>query len=206
MKALIFGILILSAQAQAKSCIYVSVSNSAKMEWTAFKTTQKVAVKGTFKDLQLVKPNNKKEGHQSLEEWMENHSFSINVKTVDTQNAARDKTLYEHFFSLMKTSLDYLPGDIFMTGKIKKVDRKKSELIALLGVNGQKHEVPFKYSYTNETLEITGTTDLLKLGLEKAHASLHKACFELHKGEDGVSKTWTEVELKGQVQIKEVCI
>ena len=35
----------------------------------------------------------------------------------------------------------------------------------------------------------------------KAIATLNKACFELHKGADGISKTWNEVLVKVEVHV-----
>jgi len=192
-------------QAQAKVCSYSSKEGSEKMEWTAFKTTKKAPVKGTFKDVKLVKLKKDKNLPSSLEQWFKSVSFAINVKSVDTQNPQRDKTLTDQFFSLLKTSMEYMPGDIFITGKLKSLNSKKSELVMALSLNGVTKEVPFKYNYMAPNLEITGTIDLFDFGLQKAHASLHKACFELHKGDDGVSKTWTQVDLKGQVELVETC-
>lgn len=37
----------------------------------------------------------------------------------------------------------------------------------------------------------------------KAMEALNQACFELHKGADGVSKTWSEVHIKGQVEFSD---
>ena len=37
----------------------------------------------------------------------------------------------------------------------------------------------------------------------KALEALNQACLELHKGADGVSKTWSEVHIKGQVEFSD---
>ena len=54
-------------------------------------------------------------------------------------------------------------------------------------------------------LTLTGNLDLLKVGEEAAWSSLHKSCETQHKGTDGVSKTWTEVELSATVETKGPC-
>ena len=36
----------------------------------------------------------------------------------------------------------------------------------------------------------------------KAMESLNKVCFDLHKGPDGISKTWSEVEINVATYLK----
>ena len=36
-----------------------------------------------------------------------------------------------------------------------------------------------------------------------ALASLNKACYDLHTGSDGVSKTWEDVAIKASVQLEQ---
>ncbi|MCB0357757.1 MAG: YceI family protein, partial [Bdellovibrionales bacterium] len=140
----------------------------------------------------------------SLKEWLENYGFAINVNSVDTKNSQRDKTLVDSFFSLFATTINYLPKDKFITGQTLQVIGPK-KIIAQLDLNGMKKEVPVTYEYAQEWLKITGSIDLLDFQLHKAHATLHKACYELHKGEDGVSKTWTQVDFEGKIKIHKTC-
>jgi len=56
--------------------------------------------------------------------------------------------------------------------------------------------VPFAYTVTPAG-EVTakGSIDMLDFALKDAHDSIHQTCEELHKGQDGVSRTWTDVDL-----------
>lgn len=187
------------------NCGFEAVKDSAFLEWTAFKTTEKLPVKGTFKDLNLIKIRKDKRKALTLEDWMKSHSFAINIKSVDTDNPERDKTLFDNFFNLMKTSLKHLPGDKFINGKVKSIDSKSGTLVATINMNSVQRDIPMSFKFAENTLELTGSLDILDFSLKEAHKALHKACFELHKGSDGVSKTWTQVDLKGRIKLENPC-
>jgi hypothetical protein len=51
----------------------------------------------------------------------------------------------------------------------------------------------------------SGSFDMLDFGLKTAFDSIHQACFEKHKGADGVSKTWTEVEVRIAAKVSKTC-
>ncbi|MCB0392555.1 MAG: YceI family protein [Bdellovibrionales bacterium] len=204
-----FSILIiyfLSLFSHAKNCEFSIENGSQTLTWTAFKTSKKLGVNGTFNDFQVIRITPQKTIDTSIEQWLKNHSFAINVKSVNTKNPQRDKTLFEHFFSLLKTSIEYTPGDKFITGKLKKIDKDKPGLLmAELDINKVKKAIPMTYSYKDNWLELKGHIDLLDFNLNDAHKSLHKSCFELHKGDDGISKTWTDVDLHGKIKINAKC-
>jgi hypothetical protein len=46
---------------------------------------------------------------------------------------------------------------------------------------------------------VEGVINLEDFGAQAAVESINKACFDLHKGADGVSKTWSEVAISGAV-------
>jgi hypothetical protein len=47
--------------------------------------------------------------------------------------------------------------------------------------------------------------DVLDFALDGALKDLNRTCEVLHRGPDGVSKTWSEVELKLIARIGKVC-
>ena len=51
-------------------------------------------------------------------------------------------------------------------------------------------------TYYDEIVELKGKIHLEKqFGAIKAYNSIHNKCNELHKGADGISKTWEEVDV-----------
>lgn len=161
------------------------IADSTKVNWTAYKTTDKVAVGGSFNEISL---NDTKVGN-TPQEVLEGARFSIPVSSVFTNNPDRDSKLKEFFFMVMK-------DPEFLAGEIHTKDGSTS---LLLTINGITKEVAVETSFENNKFTVNGTLNLEDFGAQDAVASINKTCFDLHKGPDGVSKTWSEVAISGSV-------
>lgn len=160
---------------------YAYKAGSVKVEWTAYKFTEKTGVKGTFKTI----TTNIKTPPQSEDEMLLATTFEIDALTVDSGNAARDTTLSEHFFKLMKSPK--------ISGNIKGI--KEGVAIVELKMNDVTRLINFKYEKKDGKLFATGTIDVLDFSMQPSLKKINESCFELHKGADGVSKTWSTVDL-----------
>lgn len=181
-----------SFSARAEKCDYQYNKNSSILEWTAFKTNQRKGVKGTFKNITV-----KAKSAATISELIKGLTFSIDTFSVNSGDPARDKTLLEFFFK--KAIKD---GKI--NGSVKKITDKEIEVKFL--VDGKVIMVPFTYTL-DPKLKFTAKaeTDMLSFGWKDAHKSLHEACKEQHKGEDGESKTWTDITLNVSTVFEKVC-
>ena len=65
--------------------------------------------------------------------------------------------------------------------------------IARMTMNGVTANLPFTYTLNGKQFKLTATMNLDDWSAQQAVASINLACKELHKGKDGVSKTWSEV-------------
>jgi hypothetical protein len=161
------------------------ITDSTKVNWTAFKTTEKVAVGGSFKTIEL---KDTKTG-ETPEEVLEGAAFSIPVSSLFTDNADRDSKLLKFFFGTLKNTellagtLNFREGKCYMT----------------LTMNDVTKQIVTEYVYENNLFTLTSTLNLVEFGGEKAIAALNEICLDLHKGKDGVSKTWELVDIKGSV-------
>jgi hypothetical protein len=54
-------------------------------------------------------------------------------------------------------------------------------------------------------LKVRGTFSLEDFGAIKAYQSIQNKCYDLHKGADGISKTWDDVDVIINVPISKVC-
>lgn len=197
----IFGLFVLQPALAAKEvCHYQFDSSSVKVNWTAFKTTEKVAVNGTVKEV-AFKTSEKAKSLKALVEKTSGSGKFDSEKKSDSGNPARDATVFQKFFSLFAKQGEFSGSFAKLNGTDTegKVDLK-------LSVNGKKTVVPMEYKVTAEgNFEATGSFDMMNLGMEKAHESIHTACEQLHKGKDGVSKTWTEIGLKIAAKLTKEC-
>ena len=161
------------------------ITDSTKVNWTAFKTTEKVAVGGSFKTIEL---KDTKTG-ETPEEVLEGAAFSIPVSSLFTDNADRDSKLLKFFFGTLKNTellagtLNFREGKCYMT----------------LTMNDVTKQIVTEYVYENNLFTLTSTLNLVEFGGEKAVNAINEACLDLHKGKDGVSKTWNLVDIKGSV-------
>lgn len=157
-------------------------AESINLEWTAFKTSDKVPVKGTFTKIDL---KNSPIGGNPVE-VIENLKFSIPVNTIFTKDTIRDGKLKKFLFgNMMNTST--------IDGEVSLNEDGTGE--ALISMNGMDKAVPVNYEVNGEDIKITAAFDLNNWQAQAALEALNEACFELHKGPDGVSKTWSNVEI-----------
>lgn len=153
-----------------------------QINWTAYKTTDKAPVNGQFKKVNITLGG---EGN-TAKEAINNTEFSIPVSSVFTKDTSRDFKIKKFFFGIMdKTEL--------LSGKL--VLENDSLGYANLTMNGVTNKLPFKYTINGKVFSLSGNMKITDWKADKALASLNEACKDLHKGADGVSKTWDDVAI-----------
>ena len=164
-------------------------ANKTVINWTAFKTTSKIPVKGQFTKLNITKNNSGK----TYSEALNGVEFSIPVNSIFSNNPDRDNKLKTLFFGVMKNA-ELLSGTIFISDEYSGyVD---------FSMNGIVEKLPFSYTILKNSLEMKTIMNTDSWQAQAAIESLNKACFELHKGADGVSKTWSDVAIDISVYFK----
>lgn len=170
-------------EAPLEEVMLETVEYANKLEWTAFKTPDKIGVKGTFNDITVTGVKDSGSADQDYK----GATFKINSSTVNTTDAGRDEKLKTAFFSV-------LTGDI--TGKF--VDFKDGKATVELTLNGVTKTKDFSYTVENDVLKIKGAVDIIAdFEGTKAFNSIHELCKELHLG-----KTWTDVEINIEISKK----
>lgn len=163
---------------------FVAKPEATSVKWTAYKTTEKKGVGGEFKTV-----NFEIKSGASVEEALNNLEFSIPISSLFTNDATntRDAKIKESFFgSMLNTE--------FLKGTIKVADGKYA---ASLTMNGVTHDLPLDVKVTEERrVTMSGVMNLKDWNALDALAALNKVCFDLHKGPDGVSKTWEDVAIE----------
>ena len=72
-------------------------------------------------------------------------------------------------------------------------------------LNNIEKEVTLDYKVNDNKISLIGEIDLANWNGDDAIASLNKVCEDLHKGEDGVSKLWSVVELNIEASLDKNC-
>ena len=165
-----------------KKAAFVLQDADNKINWTAYKTTEKLPVNGQF---QKVNVTSNGEGN-TLKEAINNAEFSIPVSSVFTKDTSRDFKIKKFFFGLMDNTK-------LLSGKL--ILENDSIGYSDITMNGITKKLPFKYTINGKVFNLTGNLKITDFGAEKALTSLNDACKDLHKGADGVSKTWDDVAI-----------
>ena len=159
------------------------------VNWTGYKTTDKVAVNGVFQEIVIQNIKNDTTAVGALN----NSNFDIPVSSLFSKDPTRDSKLKELFFGVMDATVS-LTGTLNINADgTGNVDLK---------MNGVQHKVPINYVVSGQLVELEGTLHLEDFKAESALASISKACFDLHKGADGISKTWSEVGISAAIYLK----
>jgi len=194
------GLVLFSANSYANTCNYELQKDSTQVGWTAYKTTQKAPVEGSFPKAKISGASSSRKGLSDLLSKMKADVSFGEVAEIHTGNPTRDQTLLDHFFSLIKGK--EVKGSL---AKVKGSDTE-GDFELKLEMNGVTKEVPMHYIRDNAgKLEAKGEIDVLNFGLDTALADLHKSCETLHKGADGVSRTWNTVALRLTSTITKTC-
>lgn len=163
--------------------------SSSKVNWTAYKTTDKVPVKGEFKQINITNATSSEDASQLLN----GVEFSIPVSSIFSNNEDRDTKLKQFFFGVMdQTEL--------LSGKITTSNSSTGSLTVKM--NGLTKSLPITYTFKDNQFSFSGVMNLDEWGGQAAIASINKACKDLHKGADGVSKTWNDVQIDASIAVK----
>jgi hypothetical protein len=152
------------------------------IDWVAYKTTDKLPVKGKFKKVTITKNG---EGN-TAKEAINGAEFSIPVSSLFTADSSRDFKLKKFFFGVMDNTK-------LLSGTLNISDEANGT--ASITMNGVTADLPFTYALEGKEFQLTATMSLDNWSAQKAVESLNVACKELHKAKDGISKTWNEVAI-----------
>lgn len=161
---------------------YVLSDAKSKVEWTAYKFTEKTPVKGQFRKVNITAGG---EGN-TIKEAINNAEFSIPISSVFTLNTDRDYKIQKFFFGIMKDP-ELLSGKLMI--------ENDSVGHAHLTMNGVTSKLPFKYAIDGKTFSMSTTMDVVNWNAQASIDSLNAICKDLHKGLDGISKLWSEVAI-----------
>lgn len=173
-------------------CFYSYNSGTTIMEWTAFKFTEKVPVKGTFSEINI-------EGTLESDDPMvilESLNFSIPTNSISSQNDERDGKIIKYFFGAIGTEK--------LTGKVVRLE-KNGKAIVEITMNSSTKRVTGNYNFVDGKFDFSAVIDLVNWDAQGAIDALNTICKDLHTSADGKSKLWSEVELLFSTTLKSDC-
>lgn len=167
----------------------IAVDNQGiTINWTAYKTTEKKPVKGQFTKFML----NVNKGND-IKTVLDNTKMVIMVNSINSGNEDRDAKLIKSFFGTMTDTAN-------LTGVLKMESNSKGT------VSFTMNAITFDFPVTIQTKEgvatVSGTMNLDNWKAQAAITALNTVCKDLHKGDDGISKTWNDVAISVTIPFK----
>ena len=159
------------------------------VNWTGYKTTDKVAVKGQFKEIEIATIKESETAFDALNGAV----FTIPISSLFTDEPERDSKLKTLFFGVMDNTLS-------LSGTLNLEENGTGNIDLLM--NGVHNKIPITYIVSGQLVELEGTMNLDDWKGQTALASINEACFDLHKGPDGISKTWSDVAIAASIYLR----
>ena len=172
--------------------IYKLDMANTKVIWNGYKTNDKVKVVGYFNEFSIDRENQE---FSSIDELVSGLQFSIKSSSSASGDPIRDKNLKDYFFK-------YLTEDFVINGTLSQPINDSIDIN--FDVFGQTRILRFGCQYnivpdsdnSDYMIKISGSIDLeSQFGGLQAFNAISKKCYDLHKGADGVSKTWKQVDV-----------
>lgn len=179
-----------------EKCLYTYNADSTSLNWTAFKTTDRVGVNGSFKKVKV----NVADSVYSLNELIESVGFDVDVNTIFTNNPERDETLRKFFFASLEDD-----GEIYGEIKIVEGDNQSGGGTVKIKINGVSRDVGFEYELNGNNLLLRTKINLDSFNGQEAIETLNSECGDLHKGADGVSKMWSDITIEVKALVNKEC-
>ncbi len=173
---------------------YSIKNNTTILKWTAYKTTEKKPVGGEFTEVSLKSVPAGKTPEKSLEGL----TFGIPVSSLFTDNEERDGKLKRLFFGVMLNTE-------MISGEFKNIDGndKEGKGVIALKMNDVVCDLPFNYTIEGNEFDIVSELNIKSWKADSALNSLNEACYDLHKGPDGISYTSPNVSINASVEFQE---
>jgi hypothetical protein len=178
-----------SRQIKSNEKVYTINPEDTKVTWTAYKTTEKVAVTGSFTALII---ENIKSG-ATAREALNGINFKLPVDNIFSQSTLRDSKIKKFFFGTMLNT-EAIEGTISLENSTSGYVR--------ISMNAISHDLPISYKVNGHTVTMEAVLNLDNWKAQLALEALNDACEDLHAGSDGISKTWSEVKIDVVAHLK----
>ena len=166
-------------------------AENIEINWKAYKTNDKTPVSGSFSEFSSDREN---QSFNSIDDLVDGLNFSISSLSSSSGDVIRDLNLKDYFFK-------YLTDNFKIEGTLGRPINDSIDVY--FDVLGKNTPIRFEYStyviptcpYADQIIEIKGKINLVNQFDGEAFNSIHEKCSDLHKGADGISKTWDEVDV-----------
>lgn len=181
-----------AGKAEEQKCFYSLNTDSYELKFTAYKTTARVPVGGTFNEVTFTAGES-----EDMEGAITSIAFEINTSSVETNDESRNAKISEHFFQTINTPT--------ITGNVKSIDAEAGSAVVTFAMNGMSVDVPGSFTMEGENFTFEAEINVGKWNALSGIEALNTVCEDLHTGEDGVSKLWDVVNVSFSGSLNKDC-
>jgi polyisoprenoid-binding protein YceI len=171
-----------------EECNYSYDPATAKLEmvWVSYKYTDKTGVKGSFDEIEISGFGSGSEPSSVLL----GSKMKINTASTNSGDAIRDPKIKSVFFGGMEDGLEILAEITECSG-----NGTEGKLSADITMNKATVETPGTYAMRDGHIELRFKLDVASWSAMPALDALNEECEDLHKGADGKSILWPNVDV-----------
>lgn len=175
-----------------QNCRYSYNPDETTLTWTAFKLTERIGVNGTFDDIQVTANNSATDVFGVLN----GATFQILTASLNSHDVTRDPKIKESFFGSLKETES-------ISGTVKSIDAAYGTVE--ITMNGVTKEYQGTVRLREEEITLSLTINMADFNGGDAIEELNKVCEDLHKGSDGISVLWDDIDIVVKSVIAKEC-
>jgi hypothetical protein len=183
-----------TAKEEAPIPRYQIDTEAVTVKWTAFKFTERAGVGGTVEGVSVSFG----EPSKNPAEVLGGIKVFIPAKGVNSQNPDRDEKIKSKVFGTLNS--DGINAKVL---SVSGNDREGTIDVAVK-FNGIEKIKTFNYKVEGAEITATANFDFSEWNALAGLEALNKVCYDLHKGLDGVSKLWPDVDIEIKAVLKTV--
>ena len=160
------------------------INGDLGVKWTGFKTEKKIAVSGTFKDINITIEKN-----DDLTKFLTSSTVTIKTASFDSKNPGRDASITSTLFALATSEV--------IKGSVKSVDESNKTLILNVTMNEVSKEVAMTYDIKEGKIIAKGVIEILDFDMKNPFLAFAKKCAVFHK-----NKSFSDVNIEFTIPFK----
>lgn len=160
------------------------INGDLGVKWTGFKTEKKIAVSGTFKDINITIAKN-----DDLTKFLTSSTVTIKTASFDSKNPGRDASITSTLFALATSEV--------IKGSVKSVDESNKTLILNVTMNEVSKEVAMTYDIKEGKIIAKGVIEILDFDMKNPFLAFAKKCAVFHK-----NKSFSDVNIEFTIPFK----
>ncbi|MBX7094171.1 MAG: YceI family protein [Flavobacteriales bacterium] len=179
---------------KAPVCTYSYQHDSTRVEWIAYKFTEKAGVKGRFDSTEVTGTGDA----DTMQNVFKNAAFKIYTASTETNDKGRNEKIVKFVFGKMKSTSE-------ITGSVKSINADGSMFTISIKMNEIEKDVEVPATWEGEKVTLKADINLEDWNGQESVKAITEACKKNHTGTDGITKVWPDVTIIISTTLHKTC-